>query len=63
MADNIDHANELNELFLKESLSKISTKTVAYSGFCLACGDECGQKRFCDSYCRTEYEKKNRMRK
>lgn len=58
MADEIDDAQEMSELHLTRSLERIKNTTVAYSGFCLFCGDDCGKdRRYCDSYCREDHEK------
>lgn len=58
MADEIDDAQELTDLHITRSLQKINNKTVAYSGFCLFCGDECGKsRRYCDSHCREDHER------
>ena len=62
MADIADDANELHEFFLQKKLSKITLTRPAYTGVCMFCGEECGERRFCDSYCREDYEKSRRKR-
>lgn len=62
MADEIDDAQEMTDLHIARSLAKINTKTLAYSGSCLFCGDDCGtSRRYCNRDCREDHEREQRQ--
>jgi len=56
MADFGDMAQELTETRLAHSLQKRKLLTLPFSGFCLSCEEPVGERRFCDSDCRQDYE-------
>lgn len=56
MADFADDASALSETLLNIALSRPRAPAVPFSGFCLACGDEVHERRYCDSDCRENHE-------
>lgn len=61
--DFADEAQLRSENHLEAALQKQrSTLTVPYSGFCLSCKEPVGQKRFCDSDCRDDFEAKQKSK-
>lgn len=62
-ADIIDQAQDLIESRISSALKDQQNITsIPFSGFCLACDEEVGQRRYCDSYCREEHEKSLRRK-
>lgn len=60
-ADFADEAQSINEIHLKQSLEKFGQllkNPIPFSGRCLACGDAVEQRRYCDSTCRENHERK-----
>lgn len=55
-----DEAQAINEKHLEVALSSRKKLTVPFSGFCLSCEEPIGQRRFCDSTCREEWERQRR---
>lgn len=55
--DIIDQANEFIEFHLNKSLKKITQVKPIYTGFCIFCGELCGERRYCDKFCREDHEK------
>ena len=61
MVDEADKAYDLNEQYLKQALKKtLATKSIPFSGLCLACNDPIEKGRYCDSHCRETHEKRLR---
>ena len=57
MADQLDRAQEINELHLNLQL-KHRKPTLPVTGYCHWCGDIApADARFCDADCRDDYEK------
>lgn len=54
--DFADEAQQRTEIHLQASLKARKTLTVPFSGNCLSCHEPVSERRFCDSYCREEYE-------
>lgn len=63
MADIADQAAEMTDFFLARSMNNRNTKSPAYTGKCLHCGDDCGNARYCDRYCREDHEKSMKKRR
>lgn len=61
-ADMADIAQDFTEAALESSLQKRKTLTVPFSGFCLACGESVGERRYCDSDCRETHEQEMRRK-
>jgi hypothetical protein len=64
--DIIDEANDTAELFLdaairvrKAKAPKVPTHGI---GMCLNCSADCGDKRWCDSECRNDWEADNKRK-
>lgn len=62
-ADIIDQAQELTERSLEQGLARMRPLSIPFSGTCLHCGEPVEQVRFCDSFCRNDYEQAQRRRK
>ena len=62
--DQVDIANDLVTETVENALHRRQTLTIPFSGFCLNCEEPVDQRRYCDSFCRSEHEKqmKRRMR-
>lgn len=60
--DVADFAQEIIEHRLETALSQRKTLSLPFSGFCLCCGTAVGERRYCDSACRTEHEAKLRRK-
>ena len=64
MADEIDKAQELNDLYLRAALQKQqqqSTVTPSGTGRCLYCDEPIPlDRRWCDASCRDGWEKEQR---
>ncbi len=57
MTDVVDEAQEVTEAFIAQSLRNRKTLTIPFSGVCLSCEEPVeGQRRFCDSECRADWE-------
>ena len=55
-ADSADEAQDFTERLITDAIARRKTLTLPFSGFCLACGTEVGERRYCDSYCRVDHE-------
>lgn len=63
MADDADKAYDLNQYYLNQALKKtLATKSIPFSGRCLACNDSIEIGRYCDSHCRETHEKRLRRK-
>jgi hypothetical protein len=63
MADIIDNGNEAAEIFRRAALSKRQADGPAATGECLNCEAPVEPpKRFCDQYCRDDFERRNARR-
>lgn len=60
--DFADSAQDMSEIFLKQSLNQRHTITLPFSGSCISCGHPVIERRFCDSSCRSTHEKTLKMR-
>lgn len=63
VADVLDKADEAQEAFMREALSRVGRplQQVAGIGMCLNCGAEVqGDGRWCDADCRDDWEKHGR---
>lgn len=64
MADSIDNSQDIIERFTNKTLVNIlETKPAPYSGYCLHCEEPVTEARFCDRFCREDFEaqrKRNR---
>lgn len=63
MADMMDEAAELSETFLQMALAN-KQKPLERTGNCLFCEEPLEDKTgaFCDSYCRDDFEKEDRIK-
>lgn len=57
MADIVDHAQDLIESSMKDTLSKLNAHNIPFSGFCLSCEEPVTERRYCDKHCRMDHEK------
>lgn len=57
-----DEAQLRTEQHLETQLKKRKTLTVPFSGSCLSCDEPVGERRFCDSDCREDWEKKQKLK-
>lgn len=63
MADDIDNAQSVTELFTEIALKNTQQQTQpTHSGFCLNCREPIDKsKPFCDADCRDDFEKRRKM--
>lgn len=67
MADDIDVAQEqqqrLHDARIQDARARAGQLEVKATGYCLSCGEPLAAGlRFCDTDCRDDYQKINRMR-
>lgn len=61
MPDDIDRAQLINENHFKAALQTVLERPpIPFSGFCLSCGEPVKQRRFCDAYCREDFENRRK---
>ena len=64
MSDEFDMASdrEMAERELNIAHARAKNQPIKFSGRCLSCNAEIEVGRFCDSWCREDYEQELRMR-
>jgi hypothetical protein len=60
--DEVDRAQLAIDQHLEFAIKKSRVVTAHHTGFCLYCKEECA-KRFCDVYCRDDYDAEEKIRK
>ena len=64
MSDEFDMASdrEMAERELNIAHARAQNQSIKVSGFCLSCNERLEVGRFCDNFCRDDYEQEQRMR-
>lgn len=62
MADIIDQANEQELLQISVALASRKTTSLPFVGACHNCDETLGAGGFCDSDCRDDWEKEQKMK-
>jgi hypothetical protein len=61
--DDIDTAQELQELVLRRTLETQRQRTeIPFSGVCLSCEEPITKGRYCDSTCREDHESRRKRK-
>ena len=62
MVDFADAAQEITENHLAQSIAKRTVLSIPFSGRCLSCEEPVEERRYCDSDCRQDHEKKIQLK-
>lgn len=60
--DSVDVAQDISETYLQNLLKKHRHTAEPHSGLCLSCEEPVINRRFCDSFCREDFERASKMR-
>lgn len=63
MTDEIDRAQEMEQAFLNAALSNRKHEILPHNGACHWCFEKVESGCFCDSGCREDWERDQRMKK
>jgi hypothetical protein len=58
LLDIADNAQAVIELHLQQSIDNRKSLSIPFSGSCLCCQEPVIERRFCDSFCREDYEQR-----
>lgn len=64
MTDEIDRANDHAQTMLEAEIKqqRIAPPTIAATGNCLCCDEPTAEKRWCDAFCRDDWQKRERVK-